>query len=1029
MKQKANFIDKLLEIVNPAAAVRRLKAKEMLTEFRYEGAMPSRDRQLVGMHDTISSENHSSARDRVQLMAESRDLMQNSPLVRGLLMELATYTFGTIRYQARTGNPNRDTEYEEAWEAWCKKADFSGRHNFASMVRLAFIAMLRDGDCGLVKRMSGTNFRLQLIEADRIGRPHENWMTNTDELDSYFSGVIVNPKTGEPKAYRIFRRTREGMYVDPIDVPANQFLHIFDPLRIDQYRGITALDTAIPTCRDIYDILRYEKFAVKWNSSNTAIVERKGGEPDEWATTTDSRGNKIEEVNYGAINYFHEGESIKPFQTARPNATFEAFIEQLERQVCLALQIPYGFFVNSKDSGGVTGRLESQKARRACARYQQLVTENVLDPIKDSFFAWAISNNYIKAIKNWRVGRWQFSAWPTADIGRESAANIEEHKLGLKTASDIYAEQGKDWEEEFEQLAREQQTLDRLSKEYGISLDRLSQRNPNPTQEQQAEESAPPQEAVKKKAPKQAFDELWSKHITEFNCGTGAGGFKSGNKCAVGGGNKNSKPVSKKKTVKAKIKVKQNLKPESKLKSAMYKAERRWERDLKKWKAVGKDRENDEDFFNELEAFVENWNSDANSARTAPLHKAAQKLYGAKLTKYQKDRFSKVKPNTEKRKSAEEVVEHTYKLTQKQLKEMGVTKPITLYRGVNNKQLGGKIKAGDKWQGNALSSWSLSKVVAEGFGQYVVEAKIQPRDIFSFAGDGFGLPEEREVVVMSRKPITLSKVCDIDISAPYKGGCGFMGSIPSLHNFGDEIIIEETEADGNWIKKHKKTEQLSEFNCGTGAGGFKSGNKCAGGGGKVTAKIKSKRAKESHKPQSSEALVESKNIEKTIARVLNAKVMEMQVDEKSGKSKWNPSDLHVRSSINGKSRLVLAEVKGIGIGGEEIKELKATSRKECRKRKHNESEKLKAPTMTIVVDARKIKRWPDGKIRIPVNEKILYVFKGVGSPRIRQQKNRDVIPAGAFAGQTSLSKLREKISEWNQLAWAGEDKENYRYQP
>jgi capsid protein len=737
MKPKTNFIDKLLEIVNPAAAVRRLKAKEMLTEFRYEGAMPSRDRQLVGMHDTISSENHSSARDRVQLMAESRDLMQNSPLVRGLLMELATYTFGTIRYQARTGNPNRDTEYEEAWETWCKKADFSGRHNFASMVRLAFIAMLRDGDCGLVKRMSGADFRLQLIEADRIGRPHENWMTNTDELDSYFSGVIVNPKTGEPKAYRIFRRTREGMYVDPIDVPANQFLHIFDPLRIDQYRGITALDTAIPTCRDIYDILRYEKFAVKWNSSNTAIVERKGGEPDEWTTTTDSKGNKIEEVNYGAINYFHEGESIKPFQTARPNATFEAFIEQLERQVCLALQIPYGFFVNSKDSGGVTGRLESQKARRACARYQQLVTENVLDPIKDSFFAWAISNNYIKAIKNWRVGRWQFSAWPTADIGRESAANIEEHKLGLKTASDIYAEQGKDWEEEFEQLAREQQTLDRLSKEYGISLDRLSQRNPNPTQEQQAEEAPAPPE-VKKKVNKQALSELCDKHILEFNCGTGAGGFKSGNKCAGGGG-------------------------------------------------------------------------------------------------------------------------------------------------------------------------------------------------------------------------------------------------------GDQK--------------------------------------------KIIATIKSKRAKENYSAQSSAAILESKNIEKTLARVLNAKIMEMQVDAKDGKSKWNPSDLHVRASINGKSRLVLAEVKGIGIGGVEIKELKATSRKECRQRKHKESTKLKAPTMTIVVDARKIKRLANGGVRIPANDKIVYVFKGVGSPRIRSQKDRNAVPRGAAIGRTSLSKLREKISEWNQLAWAGDDEENYRFQP
>jgi capsid protein len=736
MTPKANFIDRLLEFVSPSTAVRRLKAREMLTEFRYEGAMSSRDRQLVGMHETLSSESHSSARDRVQLMSEARDLMQNSPLVRGLIMELATYTFGTIRYQARTGDPKRDQEYEEAWETWCKQCDYSGRHNFASLVRLSFIAMLRDGDCGFVKRMSGSTFRLQLIEADRIGRPHENWLTNTDELDSYFSGVIVNPKTGEPKKYRIYRRTREGLYVDPIDVPASQFRHIFDPLRIDQYRGITVLDTAIPTCRDIHDILRYEKFAVKWNSSNTAIVEKRGGEPDEWATTTDARGNRLEEVNYGTINYFHEGESIKPFQTARPNATFEMFIEQLERQVCLALQIPYGFFVNSKDSGGVTGRLDSQKARRACARYQQLITDAVLEPLKNDFMAWAISNNFIKAVKTWRIGRWQFSAWPTADIGRESTANIEEHKLGLKTASDIFAEQGKDWEEEFEQLAREQQALDRLSKEYGIPVDRLSQRNPNPTQEQQAEASPAPQEVVKKKEPKQAFSELWDRHVTEFNCGTGKGGFKSGNKCGGGGG----------------------------------------------------------------------------------------------------------------------------------------------------------------------------------------------------------------------------------------------------------------------------------------------------GNGKVSAKIKSKRSKESHNPQSQTKIAESKNIEHAIARQLNATVMEMKADA-SGKSKWNPSDLHVRAKINGKSRLILAEVKGIGIGGEEIRELKATSRKECRKRKHAESTKLKAPTMTIVVDARKIKRWPDGRVRIPANDKIIYLFKGVGSPRIRSQKDRNAIPMGAKSGQTSLVGLRKKLSEWNSLEWAGNDKQNFRFQP
>lgn len=493
-----NWIDQTVALFSPAAAIKRLKAREMLTEFRYEGAMSSRDRQLVGFTQTQNTESAANARDRIQLMSEARELMQNFPLVKGLLISLATYAFGTVRYQARTGDNKLDSEYEAAWETWCEQCDFSGRHNFQNLVRLAFLGMLRDGDCGFVQRITPANYKLQLIEADRIGRPQEQNIGNIVNPDQYFSGVIVNAKTGEPIKYRVFRRTREGMYVDPVDVSSDKFLHLFDPMRIDQYRGITVLDAAIPTCRDIYDIMRYEKFAVKWSSSNTAVIERKGGEPDEWNTKKDN-GQLLEEIQYGRINYVGEGESVSPFQSQRPNASFEAFIQQMERQVCLSLQIPYGFFVNSEASGGgVAGRLESQKAYRVCARYQMLVTDLILNPVKNSFLSWAITNNIIKASPNYRAGRWQFPAWPTADIGRESAANIEEHKLGLKTAADIYAEQGKDWEEEFEQIAREQVTLDRLAKQYNIPVDRLSQRNPNPPVEETPEKDAAPQNVKKK---------------------------------------------------------------------------------------------------------------------------------------------------------------------------------------------------------------------------------------------------------------------------------------------------------------------------------------------------------------------------------------------------------------------------------------------------------------------------------------------------------------------------------------------------
>lgn len=471
-----NFIDRFVSALSPEAGLRRLKAREALTELRYEGATTTRDRSLTPFHTTAVPESWSAHRDRLQLMSEARDLVENFPMVKGILRMLTTYCFGELRYQSRTGNRKVDNANEEAWAEFAKNCDLGGRFTFDQIVRLLFLSFLRDGDVGLALRLEES--KLQIIEADRIGKPYEG-----SEPD-YYSGIFVDPKTGRPLRYRIYERTKEGNYVNPIPVEAGRFIHVFDPTRADQYRGITILDAAIPTCRDIYDIFKYEKFAVKWMAGNTAIAQRDGGEPDPWKSGSPAVGNnRIEHLEYGRINYMGEGESLKAFESQRPNASFGEFIEKLEKQVCHCLQLPYGFYLNPSDVGGVVARLESQKALRVCRYYQNLITTLVLDPVKNAFLAQQIVGGKLTGDPRFRLGRWQFPAWPTADIGHESQANIEEFKMGLKTAADIYAEQGKDWEEEFEQIGREQTTLDTLAKELGLSPDRLSQRNPNPTAE------------------------------------------------------------------------------------------------------------------------------------------------------------------------------------------------------------------------------------------------------------------------------------------------------------------------------------------------------------------------------------------------------------------------------------------------------------------------------------------------------------------------------------------------------------------
>jgi len=508
-KTKPNFIDRLVGFVDPSAGIKRIKAREALalTQFSYNAAKGGRDRALVPTTGNSSSEAGINQRDRIQLIWEARALCYNFPLVKGLINNLALYSFGSLRYQPRTGDKNVDRQYSDYLNYAFENCDVTRRHNLTTLANLVFKGMLRDGDIGVVVRWTPEGPMLQLVESDCIGRPLE-----APHSEVYIGGITRDPNTGAPLLYRVYYRTREGLYIEPVEIEANRFFHVFDPSRIDQMRGVTALDAAIDTARDIYDIMQYEKFAVKWASAQTGVITREEGEPDEWETKQgySEDGKAIEELTFGRLNYLKEGENIQSFMSQRPSSAFSGFISTLQRDVCHAIGAPYGFFVDNSALGGNAGRMDSQKANRVCERYQNLMCEKFLNKVKDLYLAWGISQGIIPAVSSWRSGKWQFPAWPTADIGRDSDAAINEFRIGLRTAADIYAEQNKDWEEEFEQIGREQELLQNIADRLNLPVDRLSQRNPNilPDEEQngkQPTKSSQPEEKklqeVKKKDP------------------------------------------------------------------------------------------------------------------------------------------------------------------------------------------------------------------------------------------------------------------------------------------------------------------------------------------------------------------------------------------------------------------------------------------------------------------------------------------------------------------------------------------------
>lgn len=93
---------------------------------------------------------------------------------------------------------------------------------------------------------------------------------------------------------------------------------------------------------------------------------------------------------------------------------------------------------------------------------------------------------------------------------------------------------------------------------------------------------------------------------------------------------------------------------------------------------------------------------------------------------------------------ASKVLKAMYSQTQESLKNAGIDE-LAVYRGTFEPLLG---LVGKDIRLNALSSWSLNKSVARGFGRTVITMKVPASRILSTPRTGLGCLGEWEVVVI-----------------------------------------------------------------------------------------------------------------------------------------------------------------------------------------------------------------------------------------------------------------------------------------
>jgi hypothetical protein len=125
-------------------------------------------------------------------------------------------------------------------------------------------------------------------------------------------------------------------------------------------------------------------------------------------------------------------------------------------------------------------RAEFAAADRVFTRHQGVLTDKVLDPIKNAVILDAIARGEIPppplqagetmvaALRRATAGEWRFPAKLSIDVGRESAANLNENRQGAKSLQEIAGEEGTDAFARLEQIAIEASYVKELSTKYGV---------------------------------------------------------------------------------------------------------------------------------------------------------------------------------------------------------------------------------------------------------------------------------------------------------------------------------------------------------------------------------------------------------------------------------------------------------------------------------------------------------------------------------------------------------------------------------
>jgi len=418
----------------------------------------------MGNHADFHVKNES---DYLRLIELARDLDRNNMVVgQGITRLINNVLQDGIKVDPQTGDDELNRILSKKWKDWSEdpeRCDVAGEHALRKLAEIALRCVVVDGDIIPLLTAGG---KIQHIEAHRVRRSKA---TKKNVVGGFLLDAVrrrlevwIAPESLSP--YSLGPKLSEMRRVPIRDGKGQrQVLHVYNPRRISQTRGVTHLAAVADTSLQIDDLM-FSKLVQAQAVSCFAILremsdEAPSGTPPgatgttETETLADGKERTIQGIAPGLEIMGRRGEKISGFSPSVPNAEFFEHAALMLSILAINLDLPVVAFLMDATKTNFSGwRGAMDQAKVGFRAIQKWMIERFYEPLYQwKMRQFALDDDVLaflqKSDVDFLAHRWNPPSWPYIEPAKDAKADQTRLDSRLISQRRVHAERGRDWDE------------------------------------------------------------------------------------------------------------------------------------------------------------------------------------------------------------------------------------------------------------------------------------------------------------------------------------------------------------------------------------------------------------------------------------------------------------------------------------------------------------------------------------------------------------------------------------------------------